>query len=110
LVTELPEKSPVIEAEVEKRYSSQDFFLKAPLKPRSIKGDMGNLKERIKRIKEAEAILTTLPGLNCGLCGAPSCKALANDIASGEAKKTDCIFFSKDRLDRLRSIYLTNKK
>ena len=110
MVAELPEKSPVIEAEVEKRYPSENFFLKAPLKPRSIKGDMGNLKERIKRIMEAEAILTTLPGLNCGLCGAPNCKALANDIASSEAQKTDCIFFSKDRLDKLRSIYLQNKK
>jgi len=110
LVTKLPEKSPFIEAEVEKRYPFEDFFIKAPLKARSIKGDMGNLKERIKRIKEAEAILTTLPGLNCGLCGAPDCKALANDIASGEAQKTDCIFFSKDRLNKLRSIYLQKKE
>ena len=31
------------------------------------------------------------PGIDCGSCGAPSCRALAEDIARGEAKETDCI-------------------
>jgi Na+-translocating ferredoxin:NAD+ oxidoreductase RNF subunit RnfB len=67
---------------------------------------MGDLKERIKRVKEAEVVMSALPGLNCGLCGAPNCKTLAKDIASGDAQKTECIFFSRDRLEKLRAIYL----
>lgn len=54
-------------------------------------------------------MLAALPGINCGLCGTPNCRTLALDIASGEAQKTDCIFFSKDRLDKLKTIYLKNK-
>jgi hypothetical protein len=106
LVAELPDQKALIEAEARKRYPRENLYAKAPIRPRPIKGDMGDLKERIKRVKEAEVVLNALPGLNCGLCGAPNCKTLARDIASGDAQKTQCIFFSKDRLERLRSIYL----
>jgi hypothetical protein len=110
LMAELPEKDPKLEEEVAKRFTCKELYAKAPILPRSIKGDMGDLKERIKRIKEAEAVLADLPGLNCGLCGAPNCQTQAKDIASGDAQKSDCVFYSKDRLDRLREIYLKKKE
>ena len=106
LVAELPDQKALIEAEAKKRYPRENLYAKAPIRPRSIKGDMGDLKERIKRVKEAEVVMSALPGLNCGLCGAPNCKTLAKDIASGDAQKTECIFFSRDRLEKLRAIYL----
>jgi Na+-translocating ferredoxin:NAD+ oxidoreductase RNF subunit RnfB len=109
LIAELPERDPWLEAEVEKRYPNEDFFIKTPFLPRPIKGNRDSLKERIKRRQQAETVLSALPGLNCGLCGTPTCSALALDIASGEAKKTDCIFFSKARLEKLTTIYLKNK-
>jgi iron only hydrogenase large subunit-like protein len=109
LIEELSENDPHLEEEVAKRYNKDEMYAKAPILPRSIKGDMGDLKERIKRIKEAEAVLATLPGINCGLCGAPTCATQARDIASGDARKTDCIFYSKDRLEKLREIYLKKK-
>jgi Na+-translocating ferredoxin:NAD+ oxidoreductase RNF subunit RnfB len=106
LMGELPDSKALIEAEARERYPRENLYVKAPIRPRPIKGDMGDLKERIKRLKEAEAVLSTLPGLDCGLCGAPNCKTLAKDIASGDAQQTECIFFSKDRVERLRCIYL----
>jgi len=106
IVGELPDKKAQIEAEAKERYPRENLYAKAPIRPRPLKGDMGDLKERIKRVKEAEAVMSALPGLNCGLCGAPNCKTLAKDIASGDAQKTECIFFSKDRLEKLRAIYL----
>lgn len=46
----------------------------------------------------AEEILSTLPGLDCGACGAPSCKALAEDIAQGKSDATSCIFILRERI------------
>jgi Na+-translocating ferredoxin:NAD+ oxidoreductase RNF subunit RnfB len=106
LAAELPDQKALIEAEARERYPREYLYAKAPIRPRPLKGDMGDLKERIKRVKDAELLLNTLPRLNCGLCGAPNCQTLAKDIASGDAQKTECIFFSKDRLERLRAIYL----
>lgn len=40
----------------------------------------------------------TLPGLDCGACGAPDCAALAEDIVRGEATETDCIFKLKEKI------------
>lgn len=109
LIAELPDRNALIQAEANRRYPLEGLYAKAPIRPRPIKGDIGDLKERVKRITEAEAVLSTLPGLNCGLCGAPGCKTLAMDIALRDAQKEECIFFSKDRLEKLRTIYLRNK-
>lgn len=44
------------------------------------------------KVELMENVLTRLPGLDCGSCGSPNCKALAEDIAQGIASETDCIF------------------
>ncbi len=43
-------------------------------------------------------MLQKLPGLDCGSCGSPNCKSLAEDIVQGEAIKTDCIFKLRERI------------
>lgn len=110
LMPELEEKDPRLEEEVEERRAREELYAKAPIRPRSIRGDQGDLKQRVKRIMEAESLVSTLPGLNCGLCGTPSCKTLADDIASGDATKAQCIFYSKDRLEKLRALYLKDSR
>lgn len=110
LMAELRGVDQGFEEEVRVRYAHEDLSLKAPVRPRSIRGDRGDLKERIRRLKEAEALLLKLPGLNCGLCGAPGCKTLAKDIASGDAQMSECIFYSKDRLKELWAMYQSGKE
>ena len=56
--------------------------------------------EMSKRIKELTA---SLPGLDCGSCGAPSCKALAEDIVRGEARESDCIFRMREKIQQIFS-------
>ena len=40
----------------------------------------------------AERLYKTLPQLDCGNCGAPSCRAFARDVSEGFADENDCIF------------------
>ncbi|EOC99842.1 [Fe-Fe] hydrogenase large subunit C-terminal domain-containing protein [Caldisalinibacter kiritimatiensis] len=54
--------------------------------------DIGNA---IKKIEKIDELMNTLPGLDCGSCGAPTCYALAEDIVRGKAKLDDCIIISK---------------
>lgn len=49
--------------------------------------------EKLTRIKEIEA---KLPQTDCNVCGAPSCHALAEDIACDEAKMSDCVFMQRN--------------
>lgn len=41
------------------------------------------------------------PGLDCGSCGAPTCKALAEDIVRGNACETDCVYYLRENLHKL---------
>jgi anti-sigma regulatory factor (Ser/Thr protein kinase)/NAD-dependent dihydropyrimidine dehydrogenase PreA subunit len=50
--------------------------------------DMGRAIEKLARI---EAVLKTLPGIDCGLCGSPTCAALAEDIVMGRADGAVCV-------------------
>jgi iron only hydrogenase large subunit-like protein len=52
----------------------------------------------IEKMNELERIEKGFPGLDCGSCGAPSCRALAEDIVRGEAKENDCIYKFKENL------------
>ena len=51
--------------------------------------------EKMVRIHQLAA---TLPGLDCGSCGAPSCRALAEDVVLGRASEEDCIFRVRERM------------
>ncbi len=39
-----------------------------------------------------------LPGLDCGSCGAPSCRSFAEDVATNFASEEDCIFHMRERM------------
>jgi len=52
----------------------------------------------MKKLEELEKINDELPGLDCGACGAPSCRALAEDIVRGNAYETDCIFKLREKV------------
>ena len=106
LSAHLPKTDDETEAEVEKRRLTEDFSLDRPIRPRLIRGRAGSLKERVQMIQLADTTVATLPGLDCGLCGAPTCKELARDVSVGDATKQDCVFISKDRLSKLRRAYL----
>ena len=42
----------------------------------------------MSRLKEIES---SLPGLDCGICGAPRCSALSDNIVRSYAQETDCV-------------------
>ncbi|MDO4553761.1 MAG: [Fe-Fe] hydrogenase large subunit C-terminal domain-containing protein [Lachnospiraceae bacterium] len=60
-----------------------------------------NLKESFHMLNQVEEYCNKFPGLDCGSCGAPSCKALAEDIVRGEAKETDCIYLLKESIHEI---------
>ena len=37
----------------------------------------------MQKLMEVENLLNTLPQYDCGMCGAPSCRAFAEDVVSG---------------------------
>ena len=58
--------------------------------------DFRTAMEKMKTMREIEA---RLYGMDCGSCGAPSCKALAEDIVRGFATEEACIFKLREEID-----------
>ncbi len=52
-------------------------------------------------LEKMERIIDELPGLDCGSCGAPNCRALAEDIVRGNAAKEDCVTIMKAQYETL---------
>lgn len=50
-----------------------------------------DIKVALQKMTKIEELFQHLPGINCGACGAPTCRALAEDIVMGRAKIEDCV-------------------
>ena len=59
-----------------------------------------NVVDNISKMMHVEELCKKFPGLDCGSCGAPSCKALAEDIVRGQAKEKDCIHVLRQFINR----------
>jgi len=60
-----------------------------------------DMKESITNMTRVEELCEKFPGLDCGSCGAPTCKALAEDIVRGVANEQDCIHILRDYIHKL---------
>jgi Na+-translocating ferredoxin:NAD+ oxidoreductase RNF subunit RnfB len=58
-----------------------------------------NVVEAMDKMNRLNEIQARLPGLDCGTCGAPSCRALADDIVRGFASENDCVFRLREGLN-----------
>ncbi len=77
----------------------EELFCRTPIEPSDdIMKLADNLKEAMERMSKMEELLKIFPGLDCGTCGAPSCKALAEDVVKGFASETDCVFRARQEL------------
>ena len=55
----------------------------------------------MQKMEQMSKIHDSLPKLDCGSCGSPSCKTLSEDIVRGFAKETDCIFKLREKISEL---------
>ena len=49
-----------------------------------------NIAKSMRMMADIQKLTKTLPGIDCGACGAPSCRALAEDVVKGRASISDC--------------------
>ncbi|GAB6106337.1 [Fe-Fe] hydrogenase large subunit C-terminal domain-containing protein [Fusibacter bizertensis] len=54
-----------------------------------------DFKRALEKMAKIEEYAQMLPGINCGACGSPNCRVLAEDIVNGYAKLEDCLLLNK---------------
>lgn len=67
--------------------------------------------ESMVNMAKVEEILNSLPQLDCGSCGAPTCRALAEDIVRGtnDASKDKCIYLMRGKYYKMLKEAQKNK-
>ena len=61
----------------------------------------GDMNEAFRKRAAIQEIADSLPQLDCGSCGAPTCMAFAEDIVRGEATEEECIVKMRDKIQQL---------
>ncbi len=57
--------------------------------------------QSFRMMAEIERITKLLPGMDCGSCGAPTCRAHAEDVVRGESRLDDCVIRMREILKEL---------
>jgi hypothetical protein len=78
-------------------YSKRVYFTDHKPWPLVCKNEGMLFSDAIKREKRVEAIYATLPGKECGACGAPDCRTFAEDVADRRTTLDACVFLPAGR-------------
>ncbi len=87
--------------DLEERLTGGYFGFNRSLQARPVLRLDDDVERALSKLRRLEATETSLPGLDCGSCGSPSCRALAEDIVRGLAYETDCVFKLRERVHTL---------
>lgn len=79
------------EIEAERNFLARNVKL-GEIHPRSMLVLDENINMALLKMQQINVIRAKLPQKDCGVCGAPTCDALARDVVMGEAQLSDCIF------------------
>ncbi|OPY85913.1 MAG: ferredoxin [Syntrophus sp. PtaU1.Bin208] len=86
------------EEELRGMYEKGHFEFTEPILPRPIMTLDEDVAKALVKMERLDHITKELPGLDCGACGSPTCRALAEDIIRGMAFETDCVIKLRDRI------------
>ena len=86
---------------VQKYIDSDMLRYDKPITPHNIMKLSDDVVEAMKMMDKLEEVNKRLPGLDCGSCGSPTCRTLAEDIVKGQAVEMDCIFKLRDKVRQM---------
>ncbi|MCL2639165.1 MAG: 4Fe-4S dicluster domain-containing protein [Oscillospiraceae bacterium] len=58
------------------------------------------LEESIALMNTVDELVKKFPGLDCGCCGAPTCRSHSEDVARGVANERDCIHIFRNYINK----------
>lgn len=60
-----------------------------------------SMSESLRMMSEIQSMKDILPGIDCGSCGAPSCRAFAEDVVTCRADMSSCVLMRNKELEEL---------
>ncbi len=60
-----------------------------------------NFGESLRMMAVIQRLHEALPGIDCGACGAPNCRAFAEDVVTGKTSEDGCVILRNQQLELL---------
>lgn len=89
---------PYPEREMSELYAGGFLSMDNEIPPRPVMKLDQDVTQAMLKVELLEKTVAELPNLDCGSCGSPTCRALAEDIVRGLAFETDCVFKLRERV------------
>ncbi len=83
--------SQTVLSEEERKYIPGYYFFENMPTYRPISRLSENFAESLRMMSDIQRLRAELPGIDCGACGAPTCRAFAEDIVRGNARRDGCL-------------------
>ena len=96
----LPVSQNFLSDEQKENFPSEILFDELPVyKPISRLSD--SMAESMRMMSDIQLLRQELPCIDCGSCGAPNCRAFAEDVVKNQAKLSDCLIrLQKERQEK----------
>lgn len=92
--------SQVVLNEEEREYIPNELFFDSLPAYLPIQRLSENFGESLRMMSAIQKLRAALPGIDCGACGAPNCRAFAEDVVLGNAKRDECVVEQKQCLEQ----------
>ena len=97
LVNLMGERTVVDSSDMDLLYNKDFMSFHHPLKPVPAPPLDPDPAQAIQKANRRNELFKQLPGKDCGACGAPDCRTLADDVIRGMAALIDCPFMKKEK-------------
>ncbi len=78
-------------------YIPDEYFLKSEIGYEPLT-ELGDRNTAVEKLKDIEKLYQTLPALDCGSCGSPTCMAFAEDVIKGYSTPEECIVCMREKI------------
>ena len=72
-------------------YIPENYFFESLPTYQPIARLSDNFAESMRMMADIQNLRATLPGIDCGSCGAPTCRAFSEDVVRGENTLDNCV-------------------
>ncbi len=86
--------------EDERDFIPQNYFFDKLPDYMPIQRLSANFGESLRMMAAIQKLHGELPGIDCGACGAPNCRAFAEDVVRGTAEVDGCVIRQRRRLEQ----------
>ena len=90
-----------MEAGQDEGYVPGNLLFSAELAYQPVSRIDDDLEAAMQKMQSIEELTESLPALDCGSCGAPTCRAFAEDVVLGERSMDECIVYMRERMKEL---------